>query len=72
MEVIRKINRKLAPLGKVVFKTRGKAERTAGREYQLRDCWQGTQRDLSLDDVRRLARDLGLLSTQLATQLDER
>jgi hypothetical protein len=57
------VNRKLAPHGKVVCKTRwDKVPPPADREYQLLNCREGTKRDLSLNEVWHLARELGVLT----------
>jgi hypothetical protein len=56
------INRKLAPEGKAVVRTPGKATSVIGREYHLLDSQQGTKRYLSLNDVWHMARELGVLA----------
>jgi hypothetical protein len=60
--IIRRINSKLAPEGKVVSKTQRKGVHGTGREYQLLDCQQGTKRYLSLSEVWDLAQELGVLA----------
>lgn len=60
--IIRRINGKLAPVGKAVVKAPGKGAHATGREYQSLDCQQGTKHYLSLTEVWHIAKELGVLA----------